>query len=122
MQQEFVKAVAIRSMPYIKIGKIYELFRGDGYIVEPDHIVGEDGTLCYLPKEFSPTPHLMGGYFVECDQSGKPLHVNPTQELPIDGLKSDDDVEFAELAEIPEDVQREAEKISDAERIEKEHE
>lgn len=122
MKQEYVKAVAIRSLPYIKIGKVYDLFRGDGYVTEPDHIVGEDGSLCYLPREFKPSPHLLGGYFVECDQAGNPTHVNPYQELPIDGLKADEGVEFAEPVEIPEDVQYEAEKISDAEREEKEHE
>ena len=100
MKQEFVKAVAVRSRPYIIIGKVYELNRGDNFVTEPDYIVGEDGSLCYLGREFDISPHLYDeGYFVECDHAGRPIHDNPNNRLPIPGMKSDEGVNLSDVGD-----------------------
>lgn len=101
MSQEYVKAVSSRSRPYVIVGKVYDLHRGDNLVTEPDYIVGEDGSLCYIGREFDISPHLFDeGYFVECDHAGRPLHKNPNIKLPIPGMGSDEGVELtSELGE-----------------------
>lgn len=116
MSQEYVKAVADRAKSYITIGQVYELHRGDGYITQPDYVIDDEGQVSALPKEFMPSSHLYGGYWVICDAGGEPMNPNPFAELPIEGVKSDANRPIEPPREVPEDEQKAAEDAGDKDR------